>query len=968
MIGAMRRRFVGRAAELAALQAALAEAGEGRPRTVLVGGEAGVGKTRLVAELAETAGERGTLVAAGGCVELTAGTAPYLAFTEALRDLGRAAGPRAWERMRASAPPELAGVLPGASGEPVVRADAAAQARLLGQAHDLLAEAASTAPLLLVLEDVHWADRSTLDLAAYLARAVRAERIALVATFRSDETARRPALRAWLAELSRAAAVRRIELEPFGEDEIAELLGADPATAATIARRSGGNAFLAEELYEAAGDETTLPASIRDLLGVRIAALPPPAQAVLRAAAAAGARIDDELLAVVVDQPPSELATALREAVAHHLLAAGGRDGRLAFRHELVREAAYAELLPGERRRLHAACARLLEERPELAENRASAAASVARHWEAAGDAERALGASLRAADAALAVHAPAEALVLYQRALALRAQGADAPTPQLDVFERAADAAVLAGEAGVAVGLLDEALALADAVAEPVRAGVLHSQRAWYSWAAGDFGPATFVHHALALALIPAEPPSEARARAVTDRAYTDMLDGRNREARELALEAVSAARAAGAREIEGLALNVLGAARGMLGENEEAVNCLREAVGIARETGGTEALGRAYVNLSSVLDVGARYSEAVDVALEGAAATGRLGLARHWSAFLTGNAAESMITLGRLEEASSLVDETLADDVSEMAAAHLTLLKAELAHELGDHAAGEAAMAAAWELGAGTRSAELAAAGARIAAELAIDQRRFDEARAAVEEGLARPSDDGRVIAAAVVAGVATEVAERRPEAGANVSRLLARLDELGSRAAVPMTHALIRTARAEATRLDEPAPERWREVAETWAALPAPYRAGWARLREAEALLAAGAGRAEATEPLRAAADAARASGGLRLLRETERLAARARIDVDAPEAEPAAGLTPRELEVLVHLAAGRTNRQIAEALYISPRTAGVHVSRILAKLGATTRGEAAAAGRLAGVIDEDKVEALLTRSAG
>ena len=379
----MRRRFVGRAAELAALEAALAATAEGRPEVVLVGGEAGVGKTRLIAELAGRAAADGMLVASGGCVELTAGTAPYLAFTEALRDLGRAVGPRAWERMCAGAPPELASLLPGASGAPGEGAGAAARGRLLGQAHDLLAEVASTAPLLLVLEDVHWADRSTLDLAAYLARAVRGERIALVATYRSDEAPRRPVLRAWLAELARADGVRRIELDPFGEAEIAELLDADPATAASIARRSGGNAFLAEELYEAGGDD--LPSSVRDLLSTRIAALSPPSQAVLRAAAAAGARVDDDLLAELVELPPPELAAALREALAHQLLTTDPRDGRLAFRHELVREAAYAELLPGERRRLHAACARVLEERPELGESPASAAASVARHWDAAG-------------------------------------------------------------------------------------------------------------------------------------------------------------------------------------------------------------------------------------------------------------------------------------------------------------------------------------------------------------------------------------------------------------------------------------------------------------------------------------------------------------------------------------------------------------------------------------------------------
>jgi DNA-binding CsgD family transcriptional regulator len=347
--------------------------------------------------------------------------------------------------------------------------------------------------------------------------------------------------------------------------------------------------------------------------------------------------------------------------------------------------------------------------------------------------------------------------------------------------------------------------------------------------------------------------------------------------------------------------------------------------------------------------LDIAGRYGEAVEVALEGAEATRRLGLARHWAAFLAGNAAESMITLGRLDEAQALVDETLARDVSEMATCHLTLLSAELALERGDHEACEAALATTRELGLALRSAEFTGTAARVAAELAIARGRLDEARAAVAEGLARPDDDGRIVAGLVVAGLA---------AGGEAQGLLDRLDELGPAAALPLTRALIATARAEAA----PDPDVWRETAEAWEALPCPYRAGWARLREAEALLAAG-DRAAAAVPLRAAADTARSIGALGLLTEAERLAGRTRIDV-----ADGSGLTPREREVLVHLAAGRTNRQIAEALYISPRTAGVHVSNILAKLGATTRGEAAAAGRLAGVVDEERVEALLTRSAG
>src|SRR4051812_31294625 len=202
------RSFVGRAAELAVLEGALAEAAGGEPSMVLIGGEAGVGKTRLVAELAVRAREPGALVATGACIELTAGTAPYLAATEVLRDLARVLPERAWDRLRAGAGAELAPLLPGSGGAAAGgRADDASRARLFGQVHDLLAEAATSAPLVLVLEDVHWADRSTLDLAAFLARALRAERVLLVATYRSDEVPRRPPLRAWLAELSRATSV-----------------------------------------------------------------------------------------------------------------------------------------------------------------------------------------------------------------------------------------------------------------------------------------------------------------------------------------------------------------------------------------------------------------------------------------------------------------------------------------------------------------------------------------------------------------------------------------------------------------------------------------------------------------------------------------------------------------------------------------------------------------------------------------
>ena len=252
----------------------------------------------------------------------------------------------------------------------------------------------------------------------------------------------------------------------------------------------------------------------------------------MRAAAAAGARVDDELLAAVL-QPPDELAAALRVAVAHHLLAADPRDGRLAFRHELVREAAYAELLPGERRRLHAACARVLAERPELAESPASAAAAVARHWDAAGDARK------RAGARACEPPAPPPACTrrrrhscCTERALELWDAVADAERvagmARLDALERTAETAVHAGERGGRASACSTRRSRSP-IPPPSRCAPACCTRS----APGTRGPpgppdppCTSITPA-ALALIPADPPSEARARAVTDLAYTGMLDG---------------------------------------------------------------------------------------------------------------------------------------------------------------------------------------------------------------------------------------------------------------------------------------------------------------------------------------------------------------------------------------------------------------------------------------------------------
>jgi DNA-binding CsgD family transcriptional regulator len=979
------RSFVGRAVELAVLEEVLAAAAGGQASVVLIGGEAGVGKTRLVAELTTRARDQGTTVVTGACVELTAGTAPYLAITELLRDFARALPDRAWERLRAGAGPELEALMPGARGRDDVRADNASRARLFGQIHDLVAEAASTTPLVLVLEDVHWADRSTLDLTGFLARTLDDASVALVGTYRADEVPRRPPLRGWLAELARVAAVRRIELAPFSRDEVADLCGAilgaaaSPATAAEIARRSGGNAFLAEELLSAAakGDPSGLPISVRDVLHARIAALTPAGQDAVRAAAVAGALVDDELLAALVPAP--ELADALREAVAHHVLVADPRDGRLSFRHELAREAAYAALLPGERRRLHAACARALTERPELAGDSLAATAAVAGHWDAAGDDRSALAARVRAAVAAEGVHAFAEAAAHYERALDLweRVDEAEAVAgmPRLTLLERAAETLLQGGSAARAIERLDEALTLADPVADPVRTGVLHSRRAWMSWGAGKAGPGTDADHEMALRLIPDEPTPE-RAAAVTDLAFTQMLNGRHSAGVATARQAVDLACRAGDRRVESLARTVLGSTLGSLGQLDESIASLEQAVEIAQAEQRPEELGRAYVNLSAMLDAAGRLEDSAAISLEGEAAARRLGLGLYWGAFLIGNAVEALVWLGRWDEAEALLGGVPMDDLARTAYVHLTLEAGRLALYRGDLDRCEEQLAELRASGTAGHGYEMTAQSAEVTAELEIARGRPDEARAAVLAGLARPSEDARYQAQLVATGIAAEAARPHRDAAAlaRARDLIARLDRLDPKHLAGPGVAETATARAELSRLASPDAGLWRAAAAAWEARPAPYQVAYARWREGEALLETGAPRSAAAEPLRAGARIARGLGARGVLREIELLAARARIDLadgaaPATAAEPDPhGLTPREREILAHLAAGHTNRQIADALFISPRTAGVHVSRILAKLGASTRGEAAATGRLAGLVDDADLDGLLRRSAG
>ena len=291
--------------------------------------------------------------------------------------------------------------------------------------------------MVLVVEDLHWSDRSTRDLLVFLIRNLRSERVLLVATYRTDELYRGHPLRSFFAELERIRRLDRVDLRPFSREETAEMVAGITGRAAgrgladSVFARSGGNPFFAEELVAAGAADGAIPRTLREILVARVDQLSPSAQELLPVVAAGGRQVSDPLVAAVSGVPEDARLTALREAVTHHLLVTGDRGG-YTFRHELLREVVYRELLPGERRRLHAAFGAALSARPELACDPADVAGDLARHWLAAEDLPRALAAAMAAGSVSQAGCGFAEALTHYERALKLWDQVPDAGEERL--------------------------------------------------------------------------------------------------------------------------------------------------------------------------------------------------------------------------------------------------------------------------------------------------------------------------------------------------------------------------------------------------------------------------------------------------------------------------------------------------------------------------------------------------------
>ncbi|MGW6831502.1 helix-turn-helix transcriptional regulator [Streptomyces massasporeus] len=995
MLGAVETRsvspvFVGRAEELGTLHDALARAREGEPQALLVGGEAGVGKTRLVEEFAAAARDRGAVVALGGCVEIGADGLPFAPFSTALRALRREL-PGELAAAAAGQEEELARLLPELGESRAGRHDEDGMARLFELTARLLERVTAEHTVVLALEDLHWADASTRHLLSYLLRTLRTGRLVVLATYRSDDIHRRHPLRPLLAELDRLRTIRRVELARFNRDEVGRQVTGilahepEPERVDAIFERSDGNAFFVEELAVAAheGCRTGLTDTLRDLLLVRVEGLPEPAQQVARIVAEGGSTVEYRLLAAVARLAEDDLIEALRDAVNANILApAPGGDG-YRFRHSLVREAVSDDLLPGERSRLNRRYAEALESDPALvpADQRATRLAS---YWYHAHDAAKALPAVLEASVEARRRHAYSEQLRLLERAMELWDAAPDAvrrslrpvdyaevyppcgcdpattALRHLDLLAEAAVAGRLCGERERALKITKRALRLLEDEHDPLRAAWFWIQRSRLvqGLARGD----GWKEIATAQELVRGLPPSEVHAEVLATAAHWSMLHEPGPDALTAAERAVEYARMVGADDIEANARLTLGGLMVDAGQIEAGLGHMYDVRDEVVARGLAAIVGRSHVNLPSVLEGVGRSEDSVGLLREGLRLTGRMGL-RDAEAWVWSNLAESLISLGRWDEAADAAGN--AQRRGQTAGPHgsganclayLALARGQVAEAARHLAQGRAAYGPhdpmpQHDLPISWLTIALAAAEGRLADARAELTRTLESGFPLGTQRYAWP----------LLLQAATAEADARALPAARDGREQV-LDGIHSAVKSLTTHAPVWLAheswvRAELHRAEgRSTPDTWSEVVTAFEPLGRPYDLARVRYRLAESLLTRTGEdqRERATELLRLARTVARHLGARPLADAATALGRRARLPL-TPAAQPgpapadpaeALGLTSRERDVLRLVAAGHTNRRIAQELFISPKTASVHVSNILGKLGVSGRGEAAA----------------------
>jgi DNA-binding CsgD family transcriptional regulator/tetratricopeptide (TPR) repeat protein len=989
--------LVGRTSEVAAVVALLDRAAEGTPGVMIVDGDAGVGKTRLLAEALTAAAERGIRTLIGHCVDLGEAPPPYLAFTEAFGRLATE-DPGLIDAML-SIYPALARLLPTPpGGRERHAADRVDRGELFESVLGALTIANPDETVLFVVEDVHWADQATRDLLGFLFTRLLGQRLAVIATVRSDDLHRRHPLRPTLAEWSRLPAVQRLHLGRLPAEHVRTLVRAlhegpmPEDELRDIVTRADGNAFFAEELVAAAEQYTDpqfLPWQLADLLLVRLDRLTAHAREVVQVASVGGRRIGHETLQAVLPFEPAELDAALRDAVDTHILEATSSGG-YRFRHALLAEAVYDDLLPGERNRIHAAYAGHLAALPDSAAAGGMRWAALARHARASHDLQTAYWASLRAGEEAMALAAPQEALNHFQAALELAPQvpgETDDPAP---LVLSVVDAAVAAGRQYRGLRIAREALHALDPQAPPLtRAQLLYASA--FAAVEGEVDDAVLTTTAEALRLVPAEPPTAFRARLAALHARCSLIVGRDVDSERWAREAVATAAALddpGASADAEITLAVLSR---RAASPEEAAARLTELAETARSAGNAAA------ELRTRYNVGSLYYEMADFersqrAYELASSRAR-EIGRPWAAFaVDARAMAALVQYVRGDWDGALQRLDLS---GERATAQAEALYAATGMAVragrGDRAALQmlGPLRDWWERDSRTALYTVGAAldlyqlDGRVPDALTL----LDELVSALSMIWQNPWFLARVRlnaqALAVLSAAAPGATQpERAELAAHGLRLVAEADDVVVRGlpdgrkmgaeGVGWQRRLV----AEWARLrwlcDVDAPTEAEHVAAWRASVDgfgygAVYEQARSRVGLARVLRAAGDVR-EAADVAAHATEVAAALGAQPLLDELDSIGlgpARTGGTVGAAGGGPRNGdaarsggaetLTAREREVLALVEQGRTNRQIGRQLYISEKTVSVHVSNILAKLAVGSRTEAAALARRDGLLD-------------
>ncbi|HEU4422235.1 MAG TPA: LuxR C-terminal-related transcriptional regulator, partial [Pilimelia sp.] len=941
--------------------------------------DAGVGKTRCLGAFLDRARAAGATVLVGGCPPLSGGELPYAPIAEALRGLRRGTDPvrmTAWlgtdSDVLARLVPELAGTgaATAGSGPPVAAPGGAGSAGPLFAAVLAMVERMTeVAPVVLAIEDVHWVDRSSRDLLSLLLRATTDHRLLIVLTCRAHELPPADPVLAWLADLDRARPTERIELGELSRVELdamlASVLGAPPdrRLAERIYSLSEGNAFFAEELLAVQPYGGGLPATVRDTVLCRVGGLSEPAQWLVRTAAvaaASGPEVTHELLAAVLGWSEVELLAAARSAVTAHVLI--GTDRGYAFRHALTREAVDSDLLPIERSRLHASIATVLDGGDGPVDP--VAAARLAYHWHAAGQLPKALATAVTAGTAATAAFAFQIAADLFDRAIELWPAVPDpaevAGVDETTLYEQAAEAIYCGQHRERAEELARRALAGIDETAEPERAARLHMLAGVARWAYCADAMAALEEARIAAELLPADSPVLADALAAQARFH--MLLERHTDVILVAERAIALADEVGATAAKAGALVSLGTSRGALGEDRSALEEILAGRRLAEEVGDGITVGRSYINAAEHHEKHGRLTEMFDEVLAGEAASVRYGVDQTIGMALRAMVASRLVDMGRWEDADRFSAQALGGKGNpRMWALHA---RAELETAQGNLSVAEGLLAELLALVDGPMEPQVTEPAYGVSAELALLIGDIDAARWLVNTGLDRVNRDGGTYSTHRLVWLgwraeADAAATGRGAQPATVDRL---------RAAQTPVLALLETgyvalATAEISRLEGASdPELWDAAAAIWDGVGARYLVGYPTLRAAQAAVARG-NRALAVARLRAAWRLAEELKAGPLLDAVVDLSRRARIPLEGAvraggHATLPLGLTEREVGVLELVAAGLTNREIARKLFISEHTVGVHVSRVLAKLGVARRTEAAAAAHRLGLLSKPR----------